>query len=732
MAVIQPHDRVLEYSTSNSQTVFAVTGAPNLSCNAFSAFMSIGDTVIGGVVEEGVAFKSGVLTYSAIGQVTVTVAFESKGTFSAGGTKQVFMGFPASLAGFNVVRPELFGGGIGVADNKAALDAAIASSGAGAVRVQFGPGIYTFTTTPALIAKNNVIIEGAGEDVTILQWSSGTLIEANSGFSEAQGFQLRNLTLYSTDTTTAKTALKLVDQSHSILENVKIIGAGGSNSLLTGSGGCHGIYSQGRDFLITKNVTIYADIPVRLGMNPNHYIAADHYHLEDMFLVGGTSYPIVQVDPGVIMSSVTLNGFSFDLGTHGFYYNDTAAANAVTAINNGGAGHHAGDVITLAGGTFSTAITIRVLSVAAGVITAASVLNPGIYSVLPTYPASQGSTTGSGTGATFTLTCGASSILTIADSRFEQGSSAASTSIYISPSAGIDTVKISNTGLGGDRKGVYLRRAKHTTLELVKYTPITATLAVDADASNECLVLENCDWQTGSTDNITLPYVSKSDTPTGESSGTNLSPCAVYSNTMVAWKFQTLTSPIFNAKLAAASTGYAQLFAGDSTHTGYFAWIDQTTTRHAYMGYDTSGVGLTLNMEVGDFTVSNGNIFGTAGIQSKGATAGIGYATGAGGTITQPTNKSTTVTLNKVSGAITMNNAALAAGAIVTFGINNTASAATDVLVLNHISGGTAGAYLLNARCQAGSIAIDVRNTTAGLLSEAIVIQYVLIKAVNA
>lgn len=95
MAAIQPHDRVMEYSTSNSQTVFTVTGAVDTSNNAFSAFMSIGDTVLGGVVEDGVAFKSGKLTYSGLNQITVTTTLESKGTFSASGVKRVFMGQPA-------------------------------------------------------------------------------------------------------------------------------------------------------------------------------------------------------------------------------------------------------------------------------------------------------------------------------------------------------------------------------------------------------------------------------------------------------------------------------------------------------------------------------------------------------------------------------------------------------------------------------------------------------------
>jgi len=121
-------------------------------------------------------------------------------------------------------------------------------------------------------------------------------------------------------------------------------------------------------------------------------------------------------------------------------------------------------------------------------------------------------------------------------------------------------------------------------------------------------------------------------------------------------------------------------------------------------------------------TSANGTDFSNIG-------SWLGYTTGDGGVVTQATNKSTNVTLNKGCGAITMNGAALAAGTIVSFSLVNNLIAAGDVLVLNHISAGTVGSYGLNARCVAGSATIDVRNNTAGSLSEAIVIQFGLVKA---
>lgn len=132
------------------------------------------------------------------------------------------------------------------------------------------------------------------------------------------------------------------------------------------------------------------------------------------------------------------------------------------------------------------------------------------------------------------------------------------------------------------------------------------------------------------------------------------------------------------------------------------------------------------------YRAAGGLVVSTRGIRSSSATGAIGYATGAGGAVTQATSKATGVTLDKASGQITMNNAALGAGTIVSFVLTDSAIAAGDVLILNHISGGTPGSYTLNARCAAGSATIDVRNNTAGSLSEAIVIAFAVIKAVAA
>ena len=129
---------------------------------------------------------------------------------------------------------------------------------------------------------------------------------------------------------------------------------------------------------------------------------------------------------------------------------------------------------------------------------------------------------------------------------------------------------------------------------------------------------------------------------------------------------------------------------------------------------------------------ATGTSLSTTGNQVISGTGKQGYATGSGGVVTQITSKATGVTLSKSTGQITLNNAALAASTTVSFTLTNTVIEAGDILVMNHISGGTAGSYLLNAQSAAGSASINVRNISLGSLSEAIVIAFAVIKAVAA
>jgi hypothetical protein len=114
-----------------------------------------------------------------------------------------------------------------------------------------------------------------------------------------------------------------------------------------------------------------------------------------------------------------------------------------------------------------------------------------------------------------------------------------------------------------------------------------------------------------------------------------------------------------------------------------------------------------------------------------GGSGSFGYGTGSGGTVTQATSKSTGVTLSKQNGQITMNNANLAASTTVTFTLTNSIIAATDIVLVQHTSAGTAGAYTFTSQPAAGSVAISVRNVSLGALAEAIVLTFAVIRSVT-
>jgi hypothetical protein len=141
----------------------------------------------------------------------------------------------------------------------------------------------------------------------------------------------------------------------------------------------------------------------------------------------------------------------------------------------------------------------------------------------------------------------------------------------------------------------------------------------------------------------------------------------------------------------------------------------------AYQDQDITGGSLN-NSPIGAVTPST--VVGTTVY----STTEMGYTSAAQGTVTQLTDKSTGVTLNKSMGRITMNNAALAGNTAVTFTLTNSTISANDAIIVNVSGGGTAAAYTTYiSSMTAGSAAITLRNLTGGSLSEAVIINYSII-----
>lgn len=164
-----------------------------------------------------------------------------------------------------------------------------------------------------------------------------------------------------------------------------------------------------------------------------------------------------------------------------------------------------------------------------------------------------------------------------------------------------------------------------------------------------------------------------------------------------------------------------------------FLIYDATNARAKFFVEDTTGETRTLATTFLSYYTggsermridSSGNVLVTSA-------AGLGYGTGSGGTVTQATSKSTAVTLNKPTGQITMNAAALAAGASVFFDVNDSLVAATDNVLLT-LSNFSALNYTIKCFVSTGKFTVILKNETAGSLSEAVVFNFGVLKGATA
>lgn len=113
------------------------------------------------------------------------------------------------------------------------------------------------------------------------------------------------------------------------------------------------------------------------------------------------------------------------------------------------------------------------------------------------------------------------------------------------------------------------------------------------------------------------------------------------------------------------------------------------------------------------------------------ATTVFGYATGAGGTITQATSRVTAVILNKLAGAITLFSKTTTAGLVETFQVTNSLVLATDTIVAS-IKSGTGIYFVSVSGVAAGSFKLSVYTPAAVSPAEAPVINFAVVRSVNA
>jgi hypothetical protein len=186
-----------------------------------------------------------------------------------------------------------------------------------------------------------------------------------------------------------------------------------------------------------------------------------------------------------------------------------------------------------------------------------------------------------------------------------------------------------------------------------------------------------------------------------------------------------------------AATGLNIIFDGTDTGDNKITLTDNlanaldiTESTNSYLKFTTTNAGekvvIGKALDISGATTAAA-VTGTDVL----ASSTLGYKAGSGGTVTQGTDKGTAVTLNKINGEIVMNAAALADDATAAFTLTNSTIAATDVVIVNVASVGTAGAYQVTVGAvAAGSCSISVLNVSGGSLSEAIKLNFAVIKAV--
>jgi hypothetical protein len=173
-----------------------------------------------------------------------------------------------------------------------------------------------------------------------------------------------------------------------------------------------------------------------------------------------------------------------------------------------------------------------------------------------------------------------------------------------------------------------------------------------------------------------------------------------------------------NGFVTDATNGYA-LFSSDPAN--YNISRSATTVQIKSAGSTAISIGGTTILGIAST--------GLAVTGTMTSTGGLGYATGAGGTVVQGTSRTTGVTLNKTTGAVTLFSAAGTTVA-ATFTVTNSTVAATDVIILNQKSGTDLYDLMVTA-VAAGSFNITFR-TTGGTTTETPVFNFAVIKAVAA
>ena len=185
----------------------------------------------------------------------------------------------------------------------------------------------------------------------------------------------------------------------------------------------------------------------------------------------------------------------------------------------------------------------------------------------------------------------------------------------------------------------------------------------------------------------------------------------------------TVGNVITNANLTGAVTS-----VGNATSLGSFTSANLASALTDETGTGANVFANTPTLVTPVIGAATGTSLTVTGAVRSSGTAGVGYATGAGGVVIQGVSRTTGVTINKITGQITLFAAAGTTSA-TTFTVTNSTVNTTDAIILTQHTG--ADLYnLMVTKTTLGSFDITFR-TTGGTTTEQPIFNFTVIKGVD-
>ncbi len=178
--------------------------------------------------------------------------------------------------------------------------------------------------------------------------------------------------------------------------------------------------SNGNPLLYTTNTALYIEHNAFLGSPGQTGSTAN----QDAIVLGGNTATVNGTPTGGFQGYGTVirenffnrgirrqayfrtftNGVVFENNFSGIGAGNPLKGAITATVSAGGSNYVVGDKITLAGGTFSPPVILTVATLSGSAVATVTIRQNGNYSATPSNPVAQSTTTGIGTGATFTLT----------------------------------------------------------------------------------------------------------------------------------------------------------------------------------------------------------------------------------------------------------------------------------------------------------------------------------------